>query len=42
MNDEGGMPRWVKVAAIVAAVVALVVVIAMLIGGGGHGPSRHF
>ncbi len=36
------IPRWVKVAGIVVAVLALLVVIAMLVGGGGHGPGRHF
>jgi hypothetical protein len=37
-----GIPRWVKVAVLVAAVLVLLVVIANLLGGGGHGPSRHF
>ncbi|MBF8187486.1 hypothetical protein ITP53_17440 [Nonomuraea sp. K274] len=32
-----GVPRWVKVAAIVAAVVVLFVVAMMLVGGGGMG-----
>lgn len=51
-NDERDMryerepttrfPRWVKVAGIVLAVLALLVVIAMLVGGGEHGPARHF
>jgi hypothetical protein len=36
-----GMPRWVKVSAIIAAVLALLVVIVMLVGGGNHGPGRH-
>ena len=36
------IPRWVKVAGIVLAVLALLIVIALLVGGGGHGPSRHF
>jgi hypothetical protein len=36
------IPRWVKVAGIVVAVLALLVVIAMLVGGGAHGPGRHF
>jgi hypothetical protein len=36
-----GMPRWVKVSAIIIGVLALVVVAIMLIGGGDHGPDRH-
>ncbi len=36
-----GMPRWVKVSAIVA-VVLVVLVVVMLLVGGDHGPSRHF
>jgi len=36
-----GMPRWVKVMAIVAVVVAVLVVVALLIGG-EHSPARHF
>jgi hypothetical protein len=36
-----GMPRWVKVTAVIVAVVALLLVIVMLISGGGHGPQRH-
>lgn len=43
MNDDGnGMPRWAKTALIVAAILTLLVIIAMLIGGGAHGPARHF
>jgi hypothetical protein len=34
--------RWVRVAVIVAIVVALLVAVMLLIGGGGHGPGRHF
>lgn len=50
-RDHGappGMPRWVKVSAIVVGVLILLVVGVMLIGGheggpgpGGHGPGRH-
>ena len=36
-----GMPRWVKVTAVIVAVLALLLVIVMLISGGGHGPQRH-
>jgi hypothetical protein len=39
-----GIPRWVKVVAIVVAVLVVLVVVWLLIGGGGdggHGPSRH-
>ena len=38
-----GMPRWVKVSAIVAAVVVVLVVVLLLFGGGpgAHGPNRH-
>jgi hypothetical protein len=36
-----GMPRWVKVSAIIAAVVVVLVIVLMLVGGGEHGPGRH-
>lgn len=36
-----GLPRWVKVAAIIAAVVIALFVIVLIFGGGQHGPSRH-
>ena len=36
-----GMPRWVKVTAVIVAVLALLLVIVMLISGGSHGPQRH-
>ena len=36
-----GMPRWVKVTAVIVAVLALLLVIVMLISGGNHGPQRH-
>ncbi len=39
-EPTGGIPRWVKVVAIVVAVLALLVV-TMLLVGGGHGPRRH-
>jgi hypothetical protein len=37
-----GVPRWVRILAIVLAVLALLFVIGLLIGGGHQGPSRHF
>ena len=36
------MPRWVKIFLIVAAVLVVLLVAGMLIGGGQHGPGRHF
>ena len=36
-----GIPRWVKLGAIIAAVLALLVVVMLLVGGGGHSPRRH-
>ncbi|MCM0675307.1 hypothetical protein NCC78_11500 [Micromonospora phytophila] len=37
-----GMPRWVKVLALVAFALVLLFVIVQLTGfGGGHGPGRH-
>jgi hypothetical protein len=38
-----GMPRWVKVSAIVVGVLILLVVVLALTGvlGGQHGPGRH-
>ena len=36
-----GMPRWVKVAAILAAAILLAIVVLMLLSGGRHGPGRH-
>jgi len=36
------MPRWVKVAVLVGLLLALLVVVVMLVGGGAHGPGRHF
>ncbi|MBA3368268.1 MAG: hypothetical protein H0T99_06310 [Geodermatophilaceae bacterium] len=43
-GDSGdGVPRWVKVSAIVALIVVLMVTVMLLlnVGGGEHGPSRH-
>ncbi len=36
-----GMPRWLKLGAIIAVVVVLLVVLIMVIAGGEHGPARH-
>jgi hypothetical protein len=36
-----GMPRWVKIAAIVAIVLVAVAIGAMLLLGGEHGPRMH-
>jgi hypothetical protein len=37
-----GMPRWVKIAAIIVGVLILLFVILQLTGiGGEHGPGRH-
>lgn len=43
MTDEQGRSRrWVALMLIVLGIAALIVVIALMIGGGGHGPARHF
>ncbi len=43
--DEGtppGMPRWVKIGAIVVGLLVLLFVVLQLTGiGGEHGPGRH-
>ncbi|MGH8793192.1 MAG: hypothetical protein ACRDXX_11160 [Stackebrandtia sp.] len=37
-----GMPRWMKVSAIVVGVLVLLFVVLTLLGvGGDHGPGRH-
>ena len=36
-----GMPRWVKVSALLVGALVLALVAIMVIGGGDHGPSRH-
>jgi hypothetical protein len=37
-----GLPRWVKVSAIIGGVLVLLVVILLFTGiGGPHGPGRH-
>lgn len=42
-HDTGaGMPRWVKVSAIIAGILLLFVVVIKFTGvGGEHGPGRH-
>jgi hypothetical protein len=42
MSDDEGMPRWVKVSAILALLLALLIAVVLLVGGGDHGPGRHF
>lgn len=39
-EQAGGMPRWVKVSAIVVVAVMVLMVVLMLVGG-DHGPGRH-
>jgi hypothetical protein len=41
-RESSGMPRWLKVSAIVTLLLALLVVVMLLVGGGGQGPGRHF
>ena len=36
-----GVPRWVKVSAVIAAIVLVAVLVVMLLSGGNHGPGRH-
>lgn len=42
-GEPTGMPRWVKVLAIIALVVVVLLVIIVVTGGGPgeHGPGRH-
>lgn len=44
-EERTGIPRWVKVSALIVIVIGIAVVLVMVIGGGGgeggHGPSRH-
>lgn len=40
-ESRAGMPRWVKMSAIVAVLLAVLVVVVMLLSGGEHGPGRH-
>jgi hypothetical protein len=39
-HNDSGMPRWVKVLAIVVVVLAVALVVSML-AGVEHGPGRH-
>jgi hypothetical protein len=41
-RSGAGVPRWVKVFAIVIAVVVALMVVVMIASGGEHGPGRHF
>ena len=36
-----GMPRWVKISAVIASMLVLLLVIVLVFGGGQHGPGRH-
>lgn len=46
-GPTAGMPRWVRISAIVVLVLAVLVVVVLFVGGGpgggpgGHGPGRH-
>lgn len=40
-DDDEGMPRWVKLTAIVGGVLVLLAVAVMVLAGGDHGPGRH-
>jgi hypothetical protein len=43
-HDNGGLPRWMKLSAIIVAILVLLGVAMMLLfggGPGGHGPRRH-
>lgn len=41
--NSPGMPRWVKISAVVAGVLILLFLVLRLSGmGGEHGPGRHF
>ena len=37
-----GAPRWVKISVVAVFVLILLIAAALLIGGGSHGPGRHF
>ena len=42
LGSPPGMPRWVRIAAIVVGLLILVFVVLQLAGvGGDHGPGRH-
>ncbi|HZM80879.1 MAG TPA: hypothetical protein VFC19_34585 [Candidatus Limnocylindrales bacterium] len=41
-DKQGRSRRWVKLTLIALGIAALIAVIAIMIGGGGHGPARHF
>ena len=36
-----GMPRWVKLSAVIVAVLVLLLLIVLLLSRGEHGPRRH-
>lgn len=37
-----GAPRWVKFSVVAVIVLILLIAAALFIGGGSHGPGRHF
>ena len=39
--SESGMPRWVRVSAVLGLLAALLVAALVVLGGGDHGPGRH-
>jgi hypothetical protein len=39
-SPPAGMPRWVKVFAVIGIILVVVLLVALLVGG-NHGPSRH-
>lgn len=39
--SSAGLPRWVKLFAIIAAVLIVVFIILQVATGGKHGPGRH-
>ena len=41
-DEQGRTPRWLKPTLIALGIAALVAVVALMIGGGAHGPARHF
>lgn len=40
-SEPPGLPRWVKISAVVVVVLALALILAMALVGGEHGPGLH-
>lgn len=40
-KQHEGMPRWVKVSAVVAVAVVVALIVVMVVVGGEHGPGLH-